>query len=194
MRFLAVILLIVAATTSTTRTVVGIDVVVADGDATATRGGGACSATDADGTCIGAYPSIVDDDENNDDDDGGDGDGGGGEEEDDGEKIPSVIVSPGEVEGSSAREERRRAKLQNAPPCPDKDEKCAAYATSGACEYNRGYMTHNCASSCGTCDSVVEAAEAAEFADGGALAVPCMDDHYQCMEWAGMGECEKNPG
>ena len=206
MRFLAVILLIVAATTSTTtRPVVGIDVVVADDDAMATRGGGACSATDADGTCIGAYPSIVDDDDNDDGDDGGeeeeddydggeeeDGDGEEVEEdEDDGEKIPSVIVSPDEADGSALA---GRAGLRNAASCPDKDEKCAAYAASGACESNRGYMTHNCASSCGTCDSVVEAAKAAEFADGGELAVPCMDDHYQCMEWAGMGECEKNPG
>jgi hypothetical protein len=193
MRFLAVVLLIIAATTAKTRPVVGTDVVEGD-DATATQGG-TCSATDADGACIGAYPSVVDDD----DDDGGggggeeeDGDGEGEdeEEEDDGEKIPSVISSPAEVGGSSGG---RRAESRNAA-CPDKDGGCAAYAASGACESNRGYMTHNCASSCGTCDSVVEAARAAEFADAGELAVPCMDDHYRCMEWAGMGECEKNPG
>ena len=69
MRFLVVVLLIIAATTAKTRTVVGTGVAEGDDDAMATRGG-ACSATDADGaSCVGAYPSVVNHNDNDDDDD-----------------------------------------------------------------------------------------------------------------------------
>jgi hypothetical protein len=52
-------------------------------------------------------------------------------------------------------------------------------------------MTYHCPKSCDTCELVKKAAQAAEFAqDGGTV---CTDDHYQCSEWAGMGECDANP-
>ena len=78
--------------------------------------------------------------------------------------------------------------------CIDKDNKCATYATEGACKENPGYMTHYCAVSCDTCDAVVEAAKAAEFIEKGVNSKACMDDDYRCLEWSGMGECDANPG
>eukprot|EP00804_Cyclotella_cryptica_P017815 CCRYP_001224-RC/>CCRYP_001224-RC protein AED:0.17 eAED:0.17 QI:97/1/1/1/1/1/4/304/518 len=77
--------------------------------------------------------------------------------------------------------------------CIDDDESCAIYASQGACLDNPGYMTYHCSRSCGTCDAARKAIEAAEFVEEGDE-IPCMDDHYQCLEWAGMGECDANPG
>lgn len=76
--------------------------------------------------------------------------------------------------------------------CVDKDEKCAVYGKD-ACGENPGYMTQNCPVTCNTCDAVLEAAKAAEFAEEGNFSKPCMDDDFRCMEWAGSGECRNNP-
>jgi len=78
--------------------------------------------------------------------------------------------------------------------CVDEDDKCATYAEDGACELNPGYMTHYCAASCDTCDAVIAAAKAAEFVDEKDFSEACKDDDYRCAEWAGMGECDANPG
>ncbi len=77
--------------------------------------------------------------------------------------------------------------------CIDEDEKCPTYAESGACTDNPGYMTFHCAVSCNTCQAVMDAQRAAQFVTEGANSKPCMDDHYSCLEWAGMGECDNNP-
>lgn len=78
--------------------------------------------------------------------------------------------------------------------CTDEDEKCPTYAESGGCTDNPGYMTYHCALSCNTCQAVLDAQKAAEFvAEGTQNTKPCMDDHYSCSEWAGMGECDINP-
>jgi hypothetical protein len=77
--------------------------------------------------------------------------------------------------------------------CEDDDESCTMYANQGGCTDNPGFMTYHCSKSCNTCDAVKKAFEAAEFVEDGS-SKPCMDDHYQCSEWAGMGECEANPG
>ena len=63
------------------------------------------------------------------------------------------------------------------------------------CVHDRqsGFMTYHCPKSCNTCSAVKRAQEAAEFVEDGD-GKPCMDDHYQCSEWAGMGECDANPG
>jgi len=36
-------------------------------------------------------------------------------------------------------------------PCADESEYCAAWAASGECTKNPGYMTHSCTASCGVC-------------------------------------------
>ena len=103
--------------------------------------------------------------------------------------------------------------------CEDDDESCAIYASQGGCLNNvsvelsfwrrsivvlcpshicirchqSGFMTYHCPKSCNTCSVVKKAQEAAEFVEDGD-GKPCMDDHYQCSEWAGMGECDANPG
>ena len=64
------------------------------------------------------------------------------------------------------------------PYCIDDDESCAIYSSQGACLNNPGYMTYHCARSCGTCDAVKKAVEAAEFVAEGDKS-PCKDDHYQ---------------
>jgi len=95
------------------------------------------------------------------------------------------VCSASDAEGNCKQDDEVEA------ACLDKDDKCAAYVEEGACKDNPGYMTHNCAASCKTCDAVLESTKAAEF---DALARPCKDDNYQCLEWAGMGECDINPG
>ena len=196
MRFLVEILIIITAT-STTRHVIGIDVIAND---VTTRG--SCAATDADGSCIDdAYPSVVvppSDDEISAGGGGVFGGDGGEEDEDEEDEDEDVDVDEDEEEEEEAWEKNPSVSIhrQNSA-CADKDEKCASYASSGACASNPGYMTHNCASSCDTCDMVIHAATVAKFAidvDKDVVARPCMDDEYECVEWAGMGECEDNPG
>ena len=53
-------------------------------------------------------------------------------------------------------------------------------------------MTYHCPKSCNTCAEIQRAAKAAEFVDDG-NEKPCMDDHHQCSDWAGQGECNANP-
>ena len=66
--------------------------------------------------------------------------------------------------------------------CIDHDPKCPSYEAEGACKSNPGYMAHYCARTCGNaCD------------DGIDETTECADDNYQCLEWAGMGECDVNP-
>jgi predicted metal-binding protein len=66
--------------------------------------------------------------------------------------------------------------------CIDLDPKCPSYEAEGACKSNPGYMTHYCARTCGyACDNGIDATP------------KCKDDNYQCLEWAGMGECDINP-
>ncbi len=77
--------------------------------------------------------------------------------------------------------------------CIDEDENCPTYAESGACTDNPGYMTYHCAVSCNTCQAVMDAQRAAQFVAEGTNSKPCTDDHYSCLEWAGMGECDNNP-
>lgn len=191
MRFLVEILIIIAAT-STTSHVIGIDVIAND---VTTRG--SCAATDADGSCVDdAYPSVVVPPSDDEISAGGGGvfgvDGG---EEDEEEYEDEEEDEEDEDEEAWVKNPSVSIHRQN-PACADKDEKCASYASSGACASNPGYMTHNCASSCGTCDMVIHAAKVAEFAvdaDKDVVARPCTDDEYECVEWAGMGECENNP-
>ena len=78
--------------------------------------------------------------------------------------------------------------------CIDHDENCATWSSQGDCDTNPGYMTHHCSSSCNTCEVLEAAAKDAEFADEGVNTAPCRDDHYQCLDWAGSGECDANPG
>lgn len=80
--------------------------------------------------------------------------------------------------------------------CVDRDVKCATYIkdSKGACQDNPGYMKHYCAETCNTCDAIYEAAKAAEFVEKGEFNEACKDDDYRCLEWAGMGECDANPG
>jgi hypothetical protein len=81
------------------------------------------------------------------------------------------------------------------PTCLDLDDdnKCADYATTeNACMNNPGYMTYKCAATCNTCNGPsVENSIVSAF--GGSSEQQCSDDNYQCLEWAGMGECDANP-
>lgn len=74
------------------------------------------------------------------------------------------------------------------PTCIDLDEdnKCTDYATENACKDNPGYMAYKCAATCNTCagPTFIMATNGSE---------QCSDDNYQCLEWAGMGECDANP-
>ncbi len=199
MRFLVcAILLIIAATTSTDDS----RVVVFGIDATATRdgeGSASCPATDADGTCIdgASYPSAVDDDDR-------EGSAGGGgveeidevdeddEEDEEDDEDEDGKTNPIVLHHDEGDDDDRTKNDDDA--CPDKSEGCTLYAKSGGCVTNPGYMTYNCASTCGTCDVVDDAERGAEFADkDGGNTGPCMDDEYECKEWAGTGECEVNP-
>eukprot|EP00581_Thalassiosira_minuscula_P016868 CAMPEP_0183730882 /NCGR_PEP_ID=MMETSP0737-20130205/33763_1 /TAXON_ID=385413 /ORGANISM="Thalassiosira miniscula, Strain CCMP1093" /LENGTH=517 /DNA_ID=CAMNT_0025963473 /DNA_START=62 /DNA_END=1612 /DNA_ORIENTATION=+ len=74
--------------------------------------------------------------------------------------------------------------------CVDEDEHCATYAQDGACADNPAYMTYRCAASCNTCDVLEEAEKKAELMNR----KPCMDDDLRCLEKAGRGDCEANPG
>ena len=97
-----------------------------------------------------------------------------------------TCASPLDDEDSSDDEDEH-------PLCQDDDESCTVHASQGACAENPGYMTYHCPRSCNTCEAVQKAAEAAEFVDEGGGGV-CKDDHFQCLEWAQMGECDANPG
>ena len=85
------------------------------------------------------------------------------------------------------------------PACVDSDEddKCADYAANeNACTDNPGYMTYKCAATCNTCagpsvENAIVSAFATTSANGSGES--CSDDNYQCLEWAGMGECDANP-
>jgi hypothetical protein len=90
------------------------------------------------------------------------------------------------------------------PTCLDLDDdnKCADYATTeNACMNNPGYMAYKCAATCNTCagpsveNSIVSAfvTTTSSTTNGGSSEQQCSDDNYQCLEWAGMGECDANP-
>lgn len=85
------------------------------------------------------------------------------------------------------------------PTCIDSDEddKCADYAAENACMDNPGYMTYKCAATCNACagpsveNTIVSAFVTTSTNNGSGE--QCSDDNYQCLEWAGMGECDANP-
>jgi hypothetical protein len=73
--------------------------------------------------------------------------------------------------------------------CTDKHENCATWAAAGDCTGEpAGYVSSYCPWSCNTCDYLIAAKE--KYQAGHDI---CKDDHYQCSEWAGMGECDANP-
>jgi hypothetical protein len=82
----------------------------------------------------------------------------------------------------------------------DDDNKCNDYATNeNACINNPGYMAYKCAATCNTCagpsveNSIVSAFVTTTSATTNGSSEQCSDDNYQCLEWAGMGECDANP-
>lgn len=83
------------------------------------------------------------------------------------------------------------------PTCIDLDEdiKCTDYATENACKDNPGYMAYNCAATCDTCagPTVENDIVSAFITSTNSGMEQCSDDNYQCLEWAGMGECDANP-
>lgn len=113
-------------------------------------------------------------------------------DENDGEYDDEMEEGGGEFEDDEFDDEEDEDEFSF--ECTDNDEKCSTYAASGACTDNPGYMTYHCASSCDTCETVKEVQKAAQFVKEGTNSKPCMDDNYECLEWAGMGECDANPG
>jgi len=89
----------------------------------------------------------------------------------------------------------RSSPAAGAGGCIDQNESCPKWAKGGGCESSENYMKYHCTKSCDTCRSVSEEKRTAKLAakDGGSNAAPCRDTHYQCVEWAGMGECDDNP-
>ncbi|KAJ1639209.1 hypothetical protein T492DRAFT_585167, partial [Pavlovales sp. CCMP2436] len=66
--------------------------------------------------------------------------------------------------------------------CRDNSEFCVAWASSGECATNAGYMATACPVSCGTCPADI-------------AAIPkCEDTSASCVEWARLGECAANAG
>jgi hypothetical protein len=70
--------------------------------------------------------------------------------------------------------------------CTDKHESCPSWAEAGDCQGEpAGYVNVYCPKSCNTCDDLADKA-----ASNISIQDMCKDDHYQCSEWAGMGECD----
>ena len=70
--------------------------------------------------------------------------------------------------------------------CTDKHESCATWAEAGDCQGEpAGYVSVYCPKSCNTCDDLAD-----KSASNISIQDMCKDDHYQCSEWAGMGECD----
>ncbi|KAL7527106.1 hypothetical protein ACHAXR_001807, partial [Thalassiosira sp. AJA248-18] len=84
---------------------------------------------------------------------------------------PARVCTAADYDSGSCTEPKKSG---DTVECLDRDEKCAEYAQLGGCKDNPGYMTYNCAMTCNACNR------------------PCTDDHYRCLEWAGMGECDAN--
>jgi len=64
------------------------------------------------------------------------------------------------------------------PPtsCSDGNPGCPAWAASGECQRNPGWMLENCRLSCNNCPT------------------QCTDNNPGCAAWAASGECQRNPG
>ncbi len=70
--------------------------------------------------------------------------------------------------------------------CTDKHESCPGWAKAGDCQGEpAGYVSVYCPKSCNTCDDLAD-----KSASNISIQDMCKDDHYQCSEWAGMGECD----
>lgn len=70
--------------------------------------------------------------------------------------------------------------------CTDKHESCATWAKAGDCQGEAaGYVNVYCPKSCNSCDDLAD-----KSASNISIQDMCKDDHYQCSEWAGMGECD----
>jgi prolyl 4-hydroxylase len=73
--------------------------------------------------------------------------------------------------------------------CIDKHENCPTWAAAGDCTGEpAGYVSAYCPKSCNTCNEL-----AAKASSNIPAYDVCKDDHYQCSEWSGMGECDANP-
>ncbi|KAL7525717.1 hypothetical protein ACHAWF_001478, partial [Thalassiosira exigua] len=88
--------------------------------------------------------------------------------------------------------------------CKDLDEACPEWSQSlgqakdgpesTACVVKSAFMSHNCPVTCGTCDIVNRGYEMSHSLEGGLKIIPfCQDNDFKCREYAGSGECEKNP-
>mmetsp|Transcript_42281 Transcript_42281/g.104792 ORF Transcript_42281/g.104792 Transcript_42281/m.104792 type:complete len:435 (+) Transcript_42281:2-1306(+) len=87
--------------------------------------------------------------------------------------------------------------------CRDNSEFCVAWASSGECATNAGYMATACPVSCGTCPadiaaipvkSAAQQVEPISAAPAGDDAEKCEDTSASCVEWARLGECAANAG
>jgi UDP-N-acetylglucosamine transferase subunit ALG13 len=65
--------------------------------------------------------------------------------------------------------------------CVDSDSKCAAWAKSGECSRNPGWMNPNCFKSCNPNECNKSTSN-------------CTDSNGSCPGWAQAGECSRNPG
>ncbi|WP_437836047.1 hypothetical protein [Sorangium sp. So ce1153] len=60
--------------------------------------------------------------------------------------------------------------------CTDSNDSCSAWAASGECSNNPGYMLTNCCASCKSAGN------------------QCTDSNDSCSAWAASGKCSNNPG
>ena len=71
------------------------------------------------------------------------------------------------------------------PNCVDSDENCVAWAKSGECDRNPGFMNTSCKASCHVCNGGMPKPKKANA---------CDDTNTNCATWAAIGECQSNPG
>jgi len=82
-------------------------------------------------------------------------------------------VIPTQRDGFSAQDLIQLNKMYGCKSCEDKNKNCKAWAASGECNINPGYMRPNCCKSCSN--------------------YPCEDyDEVRCNYWAKLNYCEHN--
>jgi len=77
----------------------------------------------------------------------------------------------------------------SADDCKDSHTNCPLWFDDAECETNDSVKKY-CPLSCGECEKVIESTSTANVVKREEL---CEDNHEKCSDWAGMGECEKNP-
>ncbi|XP_072021870.1 uncharacterized protein [Amphiura filiformis] len=87
-------------------------------------------------------------------------------------------------------------RCQGQEACVNENDHCDYWARVGECDKNPGYMHKYCQKSCGICNDydTLSQSELIGMRNLRMDCRACVNDNDHCDYWAGIGECDKNPG